>query len=148
MWCWAECINQMKVGSLITFHCQLGTEMQIRKFMCKYSWLCRLHELWKTLLHVPSSSLDINECSRKNGGCSHLCLNQKGGYKCACPASHRLSPYSWKKCLPRTTTTSNTADWAGKKLVIDEIVSPIEHQLKLWLANCCVLAGAWALLCG
>ncbi|KAA8595876.1 hypothetical protein FQN60_011167 [Etheostoma spectabile] len=50
---------------------------------------------------------DINECSRKNGGCSHLCVNQKGGYKCACPASHRLSPYSWKKCVPRTKT--NTA---------------------------------------
>ncbi|XP_035508409.1 signal peptide, CUB and EGF-like domain-containing protein 1 [Morone saxatilis] len=50
---------------------------------------------------------DINECSRKNGGCSHLCVNQKGGHKCACPPSHRLSPYSWKKCLPRTT--ANTA---------------------------------------
>ncbi|XP_031162242.2 uncharacterized protein LOC116054701 isoform X1 [Sander lucioperca] len=50
---------------------------------------------------------DINQCSRKNGGCSHLCVNQKGGYKCVCPASHRLSPYSWKKCVPRTTM--NTA---------------------------------------
>nr|XP_040022802.1 uncharacterized protein LOC120811487 [Gasterosteus aculeatus aculeatus] len=49
---------------------------------------------------------DINECSRRNGGCSHLCLNQKGGYKCACPGSHRLSPYSWRKCLPRTTAAS------------------------------------------
>ncbi|XP_042272410.1 protein HEG [Thunnus maccoyii] len=49
---------------------------------------------------------DINECSRKNGGCSHLCLNQKGGYKCACPASHRLSPYSWKKCQLRTTVNT------------------------------------------
>ncbi|KAM8894726.1 uncharacterized protein AB9W97_011194 [Spinachia spinachia] len=49
---------------------------------------------------------DINECSRRNGGCSHLCLNQKGGYKCACPGSHQLSPYSWKKCLPRTTAAS------------------------------------------
>ncbi|XP_031702718.1 uncharacterized protein LOC116383209 [Anarrhichthys ocellatus] len=49
---------------------------------------------------------DINECTRRNGGCSHLCVNQKGGYKCACPASHRLSPYSWKKCLPRTTAGS------------------------------------------
>ncbi|KAM8763413.1 uncharacterized protein AB9X84_007807 [Acanthopagrus schlegelii] len=49
---------------------------------------------------------DINECSRKNGGCSHHCVNQRGGHKCACPATHRLSPYSWKKCLPRTTANS------------------------------------------
>ncbi|XP_022055628.1 uncharacterized protein si:dkey-163f14.6 [Acanthochromis polyacanthus] len=49
---------------------------------------------------------DINECNRKNGGCSHVCVNQRGGYKCACPASHRLSPYSWKKCVPRTTATT------------------------------------------
>ncbi|KAM9765448.1 CUB and sushi domain-containing protein 3 [Menidia menidia] len=46
---------------------------------------------------------DINECHRKNGGCSHSCVNTRGGYKCACPASHRLSSYSWKKCLLRTT---------------------------------------------
>ncbi|XP_029987071.1 latent-transforming growth factor beta-binding protein 4 [Sphaeramia orbicularis] len=44
---------------------------------------------------------DINECNRKNGGCSHLCINQRGTYKCACPPSHRLSPYSWKKCVPK-----------------------------------------------
>ncbi|KAK5874205.1 hypothetical protein PBY51_019174 [Eleginops maclovinus] len=49
---------------------------------------------------------DINECSRKNGGCSHLCVNQKGVYKCACPATHRLSPYSWKKCVPRMTAST------------------------------------------
>ncbi|KAM8877634.1 uncharacterized protein ACB058_003413 [Synchiropus picturatus] len=45
--------------------------------------------------------LDVNECSRKNGGCSHLCVNQRGGHKCACPSTHRLSSYSWKKCVPR-----------------------------------------------
>ncbi|XP_042174911.1 sushi, von Willebrand factor type A, EGF and pentraxin domain-containing protein 1 [Oncorhynchus tshawytscha] len=50
---------------------------------------------------------DINECSRKNGGCSHLCLNHKGSYQCSCPASHRLSPYSRKKCQPRKEQQSN-----------------------------------------
>ncbi|XP_019897833.3 uncharacterized protein LOC109614922 [Esox lucius] len=44
---------------------------------------------------------DVNECSRRNGGCSHLCLNLKGSYKCVCPKSHRLSLYSKKKCQPR-----------------------------------------------
>ncbi|XP_071002689.1 uncharacterized protein [Oncorhynchus clarkii lewisi] len=50
---------------------------------------------------------DINECSRKNGGCSHLCLNHKGSYQCSCPASHRLSPYSRRKCQPRKQLQSN-----------------------------------------
>lgn len=55
----------------------------------------------------PVSSTDINECSRKNGGCSHRCLNHKGSYQCSCPASHRLSPYSRKKCQPRKELQSN-----------------------------------------
>ncbi|CAB1327478.1 unnamed protein product [Coregonus sp. 'balchen'] len=50
---------------------------------------------------------DINECSRKNGGCSHLCRNHKGSYQCFCPASQRLSPYSRKKCQPRKEMQSN-----------------------------------------
>ncbi|XP_017159479.1 latent-transforming growth factor beta-binding protein 2 isoform X2 [Poecilia reticulata] len=49
---------------------------------------------------------DINECNQKNGGCSHLCLNRSGGYKCSCPASHRMSSFSWKKCLLKTTAPS------------------------------------------
>ncbi|XP_036837916.1 uncharacterized protein LOC110495418 isoform X2 [Oncorhynchus mykiss] len=50
---------------------------------------------------------DINECGRKNGGCSHLCLNHKGSHQCSCPASHRLSPYSRRKCQPRKQLQSN-----------------------------------------
>ncbi|KAJ0056371.1 hypothetical protein NL108_006873, partial [Boleophthalmus pectinirostris] len=44
---------------------------------------------------------DINECSENNGGCSHLCINRRGTFKCSCPPSHRLSTYSWSKCVPR-----------------------------------------------
>ncbi|XP_055088522.1 protein HEG [Periophthalmus magnuspinnatus] len=47
---------------------------------------------------------DINECSDKNGGCSHLCINRRGTFKCSCPRSHRLSTYSWSKCVPRIST--------------------------------------------
>ena len=28
---------------------------------------------------------DVDECSTKNGGCSHECINTAGSYKCACP---------------------------------------------------------------
>lgn len=86
----------------------------------KVSWVMHTHNelnsykwgslclIFTVIMHTfPPSPPDINQCSRKNGGCSHLCVNQKGGYKCVCPASHRLSPYSWKKCVPRTTM--NTA---------------------------------------
>uniref|UniRef100_A0A3B5MMD0 EGF-like domain-containing protein n=1 Tax=Xiphophorus couchianus TaxID=32473 RepID=A0A3B5MMD0_9TELE len=31
---------------------------------------------------VHSKYFYINECNQKNGGCSHLCLNRRGGYKC------------------------------------------------------------------
>nr|XP_046247937.1 uncharacterized protein si:dkey-163f14.6 [Scatophagus argus] len=82
-----------------------------------------------TLLKDGRNCKDINECSRKNGGCSHLCVNQKGGYKCACPASHRLSPYSWKKCLPRTTTNTAGRDEKQFKIKLNE-VQPMEQQLE------------------
>lgn len=41
---------------------------------------------------------DINECTVRNGGCSHLCMNHRGGYKCACPKHYRTSTHSRKKC--------------------------------------------------
>ncbi|KAL1021755.1 hypothetical protein UPYG_G00017570 [Umbra pygmaea] len=60
------------------------------------------------LLHAHGHQCrDVNECSRNNGGCSHVCLNHKGSYKCACPISHRLSPYSRNKCLPRKKLDTN-----------------------------------------
>ncbi|KAK1169793.1 hypothetical protein AOXY_G8673 [Acipenser oxyrinchus oxyrinchus] len=46
---------------------------------------------------------DINECTYQNGGCSHICLNNRGGYKCACPKEYNFSPYSRKKCQPVKT---------------------------------------------
>lgn len=89
-----------------------------RAHSCTHICNSIVHGMWDILIWMfvcmtkKISPPDINECSRKNGGCSHLCVNQNGAYKCACPPSHRLSPYSWKKCVPRTT--ANTAGWAGK----------------------------------
>ncbi|ELT93688.1 hypothetical protein CAPTEDRAFT_49880, partial [Capitella teleta] len=28
---------------------------------------------------------DIHECEVFNGGCSHICVEEEGGYYCSCP---------------------------------------------------------------
>ncbi|KAM9494326.1 uncharacterized protein Hap1MRO34_004264 [Clarias gariepinus] len=43
---------------------------------------------------------DVDECTPRNGGCSHMCMNVRGSYRCACPENYRLSPYNRKKCQP------------------------------------------------
>lgn len=55
---------------------------------------------------------DVNECELKNGSCSHLCINHRGGFKCACPETHRISPYNRKNCQPVDTNTSSS-HWRG-----------------------------------
>lgn len=41
---------------------------------------------------------DIDECVKENGGCSHECINLKGGMRCACPDGYHLSETDAKTC--------------------------------------------------
>ena len=34
----------------------------------------------------------MNECTRENGGCSHVCENMDGGHVCLCPKGWVLGP--------------------------------------------------------
>ena len=38
-------------------------------------------------MYVPS---DINECDQDNGGCSQICNNTFGSYKCSCKQGYTL----------------------------------------------------------
>lgn len=38
---------------------------------------------------------DINECSRNNGGCEHICQNIPGKYKCRCKPGFEAVPAGW-----------------------------------------------------
>ncbi|CAI9723784.1 epidermal growth factor-like domains 6 isoform X1 [Octopus vulgaris] len=40
---------------------------------------------------------DINECSKSNGGCQHICNNTQGSYHCQCKLGYKLS--NGKKCV-------------------------------------------------
>ena len=33
---------------------------------------------------------DVNECGQDNGGCSHICVNTAGSYRCECLAGFKL----------------------------------------------------------
>ena len=41
--------------------------------------------------------LDINECSTRNGGCEHVCINSIGSFHCECRPGHVLD-YNHRTC--------------------------------------------------
>ncbi|XP_030385204.1 fibrillin-2 isoform X2 [Scaptodrosophila lebanonensis] len=49
------------------------------------------------LLGADGNCVDIDECQLNNGGCSHQCINRRGGYKCSCPMG--LNLVDGKQCV-------------------------------------------------
>ncbi|XP_030057353.1 growth arrest-specific protein 6 [Microcaecilia unicolor] len=54
----------------------------------KGEFYCHCRAGWKG----KNCSIDINECSVQNGGCSQLCVNRPGSYHCLCHSGYALLP--------------------------------------------------------
>ncbi|XP_060658313.1 fibrillin-1 isoform X1 [Drosophila nasuta] len=99
--CTHECIN--KPGSF-ECGCPLGYLLQEDERSCRPALVgcppgtekseqgCSPIECGEgMLIGVDGSCVDIDECHVNNGGCSHLCENAQGSFKCACPAGYKLA---------------------------------------------------------
>ena len=56
---------------------------------------------------INSPSLDVDECTVKNGECNQKCINTVGGYKCACNAGYLLfnkHTCTGKECILSSNT--------------------------------------------
>ena len=81
--CSQVCTNT--IGSFVC-SCNTGYELDPDECIGEYYSLSMMH-----FLNIISLSIDINECSTSNGGCTQTCQNTAGSYYCVCGTGYSLA---------------------------------------------------------
>lgn len=71
-----------------------------------------VHSPWWcfSLVHIDCTTIlfaDVDECSKRNGGCDHECNNTMGSYRCSCHQGYMLVGRHMCNGKPQTTDAHN-----------------------------------------
>ena len=85
------------------------------------------------------SFLDVDECAKDNGGCSHKCKNTEGSFVCSCPDPELNLAPNRRTCVGKKTYflglfyKQNKAKEKneGEKQKVSEKIQRSSHQLNL-----------------
>uniref|UniRef100_A0A671XQX9 Low density lipoprotein receptor-related protein 8, apolipoprotein e receptor n=1 Tax=Sparus aurata TaxID=8175 RepID=A0A671XQX9_SPAAU len=79
----AGCVNVTKCDGPRKFRCKNGECIDSSK-------VCDNVKDCKDWSDEPVKECGLNECADNNGGCSHICRDQRIGYECDCPSGYKL----------------------------------------------------------